>query len=532
MYKLLIIDDEPLVQVGIRSMVHWEELNIEVCGVASNGQQGLSLIEEEMPDIVITDIKMPLMSGLELLSECRRRYGNIRPAFIILTGYEDFQLAKEAISHSVIDYLVKIELTPEVLTATVEKALEMIRASGSALPVSEALNQRDLQVLKDKFFIRLLHDLFDSEEQFRLLQEDLGIPFNSAFYRCCYFELVNHKAEDLSIDRQITLYSNSLHLLQENTLRFREAYFVTLDRKHGAMIFFADTEEALAESTLYTMLTQMSDTLFGYYSTGLKCGIGQIVSSPLAVSDSYLSARSAFGSITEDVGVSGCGESDADTNAHTVFNISILKEDLSRAYSEYDADLLREVLGKLITLFNDYPSHYLQTLDAACNVLYLGLSLIPDGEEVLSSLFADMPDGYRSIYRQKNTVQITAWLETYRDRLCEVFENRKKEHRHHTVESVKKYIDAHLKDRLTLNEVSAVYGISPNYLSSLFKKYSDLGYSEYITWRKIEEAKKLMSEGTLKVYEIADALGFESAFYFSKVFKKVEGISPTEYLNK
>ena len=90
----------------------------------------------------------------------------------------------------------------------------------------------------------------------------------------------------------------------------------------------------------------------------------------------------------------------------------------------------------------------------------------------------------------------------------------------------------HVTQKLNLNDVAAIYGISPNYLSSLFKKYNSCGYSEYITERKIAEAKRMMQEGNVKIYEVADALGFESAFYFSKVFKKVEGITPTEYLNR
>lgn len=115
MYQLLIVDDEPLVQAGIRSMLNWNEMNIDICGTAMNGQAALKIIEETSPDIVITDIKMPVMSGLELAKVCRERYGENSPYFIILTSYEDFQMARDALSYQVSDYLVKLELTPEVL---------------------------------------------------------------------------------------------------------------------------------------------------------------------------------------------------------------------------------------------------------------------------------------------------------------------------------------------------------------------------------------------------------------------------------
>ena len=96
----------------------------------------------------------------------------------------------------------------------------------------------------------------------------------------------------------------------------------------------------------------------------------------------------------------------------------------------------------------------------------------------------------------------------------------------------KKFINEHVKEKLTLNKVAEVFNISPNYLSILFSKYNDYGFTQYINQSKIEAAKKMMSEGNLKIYEISDLLGYESAFYFSRVFKKVAGVSPREYINQ
>ncbi|MFR2486966.1 MAG: response regulator, partial [Hungatella sp.] len=112
MIKLLIVDDEPLVQIGIKSMINWEEYGIEVCGTAMNGANALDLIEEYSPEIVITDIRMPIMNGLELAKTCREKYGRI-PLFIFLTSYEEFQLIKEAMTYEAVDYLIKLELSAD-----------------------------------------------------------------------------------------------------------------------------------------------------------------------------------------------------------------------------------------------------------------------------------------------------------------------------------------------------------------------------------------------------------------------------------
>lgn len=124
-----------------------------------------------------------------------------------------------------------------------------------------------------------------------------------------------------------------------------------------------------------------------------------------------------------------------------------------------------------------------------------------------------------------------SWLEGFGEKLSAYFEEKRRDYKNHIVINVKKYINGHIREHLSLNEVAAVFGISPNYLSQLFGKYNDTGFNEYINICKISESKKLLTEGNYKVYEIADMLGFESAFYFSKVFKKIEGISPTEYQN-
>ena len=125
MTRLLIADDEPLVCVGLRSMLQWEDYGIEIVGTARNGRQAAEMIESLRPDIVITDIKMPLKTGLELAEECNRKYGKL-PLFIILTSFEEFEFVRRALEFQAVDYLVKLELTAETLAASIRRALKML----------------------------------------------------------------------------------------------------------------------------------------------------------------------------------------------------------------------------------------------------------------------------------------------------------------------------------------------------------------------------------------------------------------------
>lgn len=532
MYKLLIVDDEPLVQAGIRSMLNWAELNIEISGTAMNGQAALKLIEEQNPDFVITDIKMPVMNGLELIRTCRERYGSERPLFIILTSYEDFHMVKEALTYQVTDYLVKLELTPETLREAVNRVTERREQSAEKAappnPIAFLFNE--------KFFIRLLNNLFESEEQFTLQSHDLNLDFHYKSYICCYGEMSGRQADTLPTEKQISLFSSSIQILKELTGKYRSCYVLTLDIRHFALIFcYEESPEELPSAwaeELKGILESIRETLNKYYSVSFRCGVGIPVGVPLAVCDSYQCSRQAFQAGGADCAVTYFEDSLQPPSDHISFNISLFKDDLTRAFEEYDSLLLEQTLDALCELLSNHPHHYLQALDAACNILFLSLSLLQDGEKIVSDFFRDNPDGYRSIYKQTNVEQIVNWLKFLERQLYLLFENHHKDYKNHIVTNVKKYINSHVSERLSLNEVAAIFGISPNYLSQLFGKYNELGFSEYISTCKINEAKRLLDEGSLKVYEVADMLGFESSFYFSKVFKKLEGISPSDYVNR
>ncbi len=533
MYKLLIVDDEPLVQAGISSMLNWNELGIEICGTAVNGQIALQMIEQSVPDIVITDIKMPIMSGLELTRICYDRYGSDHPSFIILTSYEDFQMVKEALTYHVADYLVKIELTPESLSAAIKKVLQM-RAKRQAYMNKDSRSDSspfsNIHLYNDKFFIRLLNNLFEDKEQFTLQSKDLHLNFEYSAYICCHGEIISDTADAMSIEKQVSLFGSTMQMLKEITGKYLPCYSLALDVKHFAIVFcYNETPSDEYEKELLGILQNVCRTIHNYYNVDFYIGLGTPVNSPFYIYESYQYARQAFTYACEENPIcffNDCLQSDL---SHSSFHMALFKEDLTKAFEEFDADILYRTIDKITDLFYAHPNHLLQAMDAVCNILYLSLSLLPGGEMVISAIFSDYPENYRSIYRQTTMEQIMDWLLFFRDSLCVVFLDRKKDYKNHIVTGVKHHIQEHLCDRLTLNEVAAVFGISPNYLSQLFKKYSDFGFNEYVNTEKIKEAKRLLAEGHYKVYELADMLGFESPFYFSKVFKKVEGCSPSEY---
>ncbi|WP_077611107.1 response regulator [Clostridium sp. Marseille-P2415] len=529
MTKLLIVDDEPLVQIGIKSMLNWTEYGIEICGTAVNGKNALEMIAEYSPEIVITDIRMPIMNGLELAKTCREKYGKI-PLFIFLTSYEEFQLIKEAMSYEAVDYLIKLELNAESLSEAAKKALSRLETLQVSLEYKDS-GRPLLQSYYEKFFMCLLHNLFDNEEQFELQSKDLKLDFTENCYFTALCEIREKSRRDMDYTKLMNLYNSTLQMAKEIIGKHLPAYVVSLDMKHFAVVFHLPDLKDYREEAVSDAFRNTAEMVYNYFNVTVLTGIGTPVSHPLKISESYQEARQAFGRATEEnpMVIFTCNDTASIRNA---FNISVFKNEITKAFNEFDTDVLYRTLTEIIELFEAHPMHFPQAADGACNILYLALSLLPDGEENMAEIFSSYSDGYRSIYRFSNVEQIVEWMTIFRDGLCEVLKSKRKTYKAHVITNVQKYINNHVTEKLSLNEVAGVFGLSPNYLSILFKKNCQLGFSEYIAQAKINRAKALLLEQDMKIYEAADQLGFESAFYFSKVFKKVTGLSPREFIQQ
>lgn len=173
MTGVLLVDDEPLVLIGMQGMLNWAALGYEVVGTARNGAEALRAVQEKQPDIVVSDIRMPVMDGFALAEACHKD-GSALPAFIMLTSYEEFDYVKRSMRLGVVDYLVKIDLTADSLTA----ALEHARATAekekklrmpSPAPVS-------LDTFRDRLFLQLYGGLFTDRAVFDRQCAELGVP--------------------------------------------------------------------------------------------------------------------------------------------------------------------------------------------------------------------------------------------------------------------------------------------------------------------------------------------------------------------
>jgi len=416
MLRILLVDDEPLVLIGLQGMLEWEKLGYTVCGTARNGKQALETIEREKPDIVVADVKMPLMDGLTLARTCRER-GPL-PAFIMLTSFEEFDYIKQAMGAGVVDYLVKLDLTPESLKSALARAAEKVkkeRALLGEMPVQESLSE-SVRTYQERFFVRLYAGLFQDESELEQPLQHMEIDLKSDSYLVASCELCANT--ELAPAQQLKLSFSCARMLENTLQNYLPCYVTGADAMRCNVLFCLSAVQCQNyRAVLRPLLERASQILYNYFTVRLLWAVGRPTSSLLGL------ARR-------------CRE-----NAH---------------------------LQPILTEEN--PIQFVE---------------VGDGDTTAGKM------------------QVVA--------------------------QVQEYIQNHLSEKLTLADVAAVFNFSPNYLSQLFGKYGDSGFVEYITETRIAAAKEMLEQGDLKVYEIAEKLGYESSFYFSKVFKKVTGLSPREY---
>lgn len=530
MYRIILIDDEPLILAGIASLICWEEHDCCIVGKATNGHTAIDLILDTRPDIVITDIRMPVMNGLELIQACKEK--NCEFAFIFLTNLEDFQLAKEAVHLGATDYLVKLDLKPQTLIQALERAKEHCsRMESHHNKELYALLLKDSRKrLEQNYFSQLLlTPPSDSEFAFN--------PEIDASYRNAYLLLLQMKPEQILFgqtepyDFQF-ISSQLLDVVSGIGTRYFSSHAMLMPQKDTMLLVVSPKAESDNEKALSEFCTKVNVALGTYFALTALFGISQKSRETSRLPQALSEARSALGRCYYDsaLGISFYQDQKSRLRqpAQREFNINFLKKSMSAAVLENESQDLKEIFRELSELFAQYKPDKPQAVSACINI-YSYLHDLLQNESTRENAFPYSIDIAKQLSGLGSLDDILLWLDSFCEKICAMLAERKEKRSDKFVYMAKRYIHEHYREKLTLSEIAEHLTISPGYLSSTFSRYMNKTVSDYIAEVKIEHAKELIDSGQYLIYEIADQLGFENAYYFSKVFKKVTGMAPKNY---
>ena len=538
MYRVMIVDDEPLILAGIASLLDWKEYGCEISGKAANGQQALKLMEEQKPDIVITDIKMPGMDGIGFMKAVKER-GWDDVIFILLTNLEEFSLARQALSLGAVEYLVKMELTEEKLADSLRLAMERremkrkAEAAGTAVTVSreEAVRGYIEKLLTDG---GIFSGGASSGNAGEASAQNQGEGYDSCLRRPVLAIIsFNYGYEGFSSDftredqkKVISFAENIIEQMVKGY--FDHSCLVRRELNSLVLVMSTDGIEDYREQ-----IRSLGEKIISVVKDYFEVSVSVVVSSRKeslgefgALLYEAMSATNHYFYHSLDPVVFYSEECETSARHTGSFHIGFLKKDLSQAVALNDSGRLEEILDQVACLLREHNPSRQQAVNACANLYFFLSSFFEDGEE------PDFPyevNIMEKLGRLGTLGQIIQWINWFKEAVSGILERRRDTRVDKIAEMVREYVMEHYKERITLGQAAEALNISQGYLSTAFKKQSGESFTNYVSAIKIEKAKELIASHQYMMYEVSDLLGFDTPFYFSKVFKKVTGMSPKEY---
>ncbi len=532
--KLMIVDDEDIIRNGIINAVNWNEHGYEVAAQAEDGKKALELAKKIIPDIILTDISMPIMDGLEFAGELRQCMPDT--VIIFLSGYNEFNYAQKAIELGVYRYLTKPIQEEELLEALKEasKDLEHRELEKAQITKLRALIKDSLPLLRERFLLNLVKgNLKEAEINSKLSY--LNIDMRSRAFFCMIISLDDYFlfAERSNEDDQ-NLYKFAIQNIAEEVLEKIKGHFAAFEEKRNeiGLLFWFDEQPANYLSTVYAVLQEIQDYIRSYLRTTVSIGIGRIYCSLPEVSKSYSEAEESleFRTVYGKNSILYIGDINPASRSKTDVHIYRKQAELLKAVK---SGSLENSTGIISQIFDSFRSEnffkreqiHLFVIRILVELEEVVFEFDGNAEEVFGKKFAPLAllnfDTFEDI-RNKLAEAVDATID--------FINSRRKLVNRNFIEKAKEFINASFAlEDLSVGSIAEEVSVSPGYLSQLFKQVEGVSCVEYITKVRINNAKRLLKETNLKTYEIAEKSGYADPQYFSTCFKKIVGVSPTDY---
>ena len=522
MYSVFLVDDEPIVLEGIRSKINWEEAGFSFAGEATDGEIALSMIHELKPDILITDIKMPFMDGLQLAATIKKTQPWIK--IIILSGHDEFDYAKKAISIGIEDYLLK-PFTSEEVIESLKKISAQIDKERTQLSditkMKEELRTQEKLVQKE-FLNNLVHGAADMTNIMTRCQE-LGIDLLSRYYKI-FISKIESTTQNIQKQQEACSRLNSYSGTWEQTYSF-------FHHSNRLVCICKGTTQSELEDNVF----HIAETIEHIATNNSDCivitGIGKTVDHLSLIPDSYEDAKRIVELDNKENQNRNISSDDIQLNNSNA--LLELKEndplvDKLKYASKND---ISTIIEESMNLIHSNPGQF--------NVFasYILVDMIFSVSKLIENLGGDIkqinPEIVQRSYVDKAVSDEQKFKKTMEDVLnfALEFRNSKSTSRYgDVILKAKKYIEENYADQnTTLTTVAEAVAMSPNHFSAIFSHECKTTFIEYLTDVRIEKAKKLMKETDMKGYDIAYECGFSDPHYFSYIFKKNTGLSPREF---
>jgi two-component system response regulator YesN len=532
---VLVADDEKWMRDEISSSIDWETHGFMLLGEAGDGLEALEMIRQLKPDIVLADIQMPGLDGIELFR--RVKDTGLSCVFIYFSGYDRFEYAKNAVNLGALGYILKPVDEKELLELLI-KAKNCVLAERQERLYNEKLVDLSSRVLQQRhkdFFYNVMHKRIHLPDEVNEAVIKLELPLRGSLFTLFNCRIDNLRALALGgLPNPAEKFKNVLGGLIADFLKKYGFHFYSVDYEVGSVaIVNYSTVDCLVRDEIFRACEQISASFQAVTGATITIGIGNEVSEIGNIHQSFSESQKAI----EQRLIAGRGTIIDISNVkkslyRTVLLDPALQKNITEGIEKCDSQLadsvayaLQKTLKKGDVSIEDIRNFNYQFIEHVFRILSkVGGS--PAGTFGNPHVLCDELD------MCEDMDELVSKVKNILDAAIQAAIGFKSDYYIKLRGSVKKYIEEHYSGDISLESVAKEFKFHPNYLCKLFKDEIGVNFIDYITELRIEKSKELLADIRYTVYDVARKVGYNDAKYFTKVFKKVAGITPSEYMGK
>lgn len=526
LYKVMLVDDEPEVIEAVIRKMDWEGLGFEVIGYAQNGEEALEMAEGNVPDVVMTDIKMPFMDGLTLSKKLKESYDGIK--VIIFSGFDEFEYAREAIKLEVEEYIlkpIKLEELTEIFRR-MKEALDRERDEKLNLHMLKEYYQKSLPVMQDQFYIGLLEGRID-KEQIDSFRKNYQIELEAPFYTVAVIQFQMAAEAAGTMEKELMQFSMK-RLADENLeglyqfksfLYFEQIVYITMLSDKSQIKEYTD------------LMDRICKTANRILKMNAAAGIGCVCESLDALCDSYTGAKNAVfygegrGS-NQAVYIDYIQPQSSDTTDWSDKEISSIIREIRVGDKESLGVKIEEFIVHLKEAQMPVPQFKIILMELVTEMYKMTCAYPIDATEI----FGDDMDVYRIVNHFTTMEDLKQWLLESCLKLRKSASRERSNSAKILVDKAVAYLEENYSDsELSVEKLCGVLNVSAAYFCTIFKKETGKTFLNYLTDLRMEKAIRLLEETEEKSYVISEMVGYAEPNYFSYVFKKKYGMAPSKY---
>jgi two-component system response regulator YesN len=526
MYKFLLIDDEAIVREGIRDNIKWAEHGFEFVGACADGREGIASVERLHPDVILTDICMPFVNGLELTKIITSRYPDIK--VLLLTGHDEFEYAREAVKLKADDFILKPITAAELrkILDRVRRELDKERREKQSYQRLKEQLKESLPLLRERFLNRLVSgNLENIDPEARMAVCGITLQGN-------LFQILLIDPDSDSHGAETDLHYLAVRNICNNMVKGNGRSLCFQDSNDRIVVIIAGHDSAALKKETLERSEKINLEAKKHPGIILSAGIGNPVTHISAISSSYKEAllaleyrfligRGLVIQVNEVLGSEkGIRESGKKWN-----------RDLARTLRLASGRQADSIITGMISDFRKAAiSREKFSIEIHKTLSYILRTVEEIGIEEKEILVEGNENPFSIIDNCKTLEEIEIWCKELCRNIISCIASRRENHSRMKALEAEHFIIDHFREQdLYLSAVCKAIAVSSSYFSPLFKKYTGKTFVEYLTAKRIEKAGELLRCSDLKQYEIADAVGFNDPHYFSIIFKKITGLPPSEY---